>query len=67
MNISTTSVQFLISLAVPFFLLGIGALGKHLIVGEFRWSNFYLGPEFSLAANICRTVELSGHVERQRH
>lgn len=49
MNITARSV-FLTSLLVSSFLLLIGSLGKTLIAMEFRWSNFYLGPEFSLAA-----------------
>ena len=42
-------MRLLVSLAVPFLLLIIGGLGRHLIVSEFRWSNFYLGPDFALA------------------
>lgn len=44
MNITT------MSLLVPVALLLIGAAGKRLIACEFRWSNLYLGPDFSLAA-----------------
>jgi hypothetical protein len=40
----------LMPLFVPAALLVIGAAGKTLIAGEFRWNNLYLGPDFSLAA-----------------
>lgn len=49
MNITTASERFLLSLAVPFVLLVIGGLGKHLVASEFRWSNFYLGQDFALS------------------
>ncbi|MGA9390799.1 MAG: hypothetical protein WBV69_10170 [Candidatus Sulfotelmatobacter sp.] len=40
----------LMSLYVPAALLLIGAAGRTLIAGEFRWNNLYLGPDFCLAA-----------------
>jgi hypothetical protein len=49
-DVSTAGARFLLSFVIPFCLLLIGAMGKHLIAREFRWSNVYLGPELALAA-----------------
>jgi hypothetical protein len=43
---NTTMLPFF----VPVALLFIGAAGRTLIAGEFRWNNLYLGPDFCLAA-----------------
>jgi hypothetical protein len=56
-------VRILLSLAVPFVLLVIGGLGKHLIVSEFRWSNFYLGPDFALAGISAGLLNFLGMLD----
>jgi len=47
-DIKATAIRFLLACIVPVFLLFLGGLGKHLIVTEFRWGNFFLGPDFAL-------------------
>ena len=58
MNITDASTRFLLSLLVPFLLLMIGVLGKRLIAAQFRWRDFYLGPDFSLAAFAAGLLNL---------
>ena len=54
-------IRYVTACVVPMVLLIAGGLGKQLIVGEFRWSNFYLGTDFALAslsAGLLNFVDL---------
>jgi hypothetical protein len=48
-DLKAAVARFLLSCTVPLALLLFGGLGKHLIISEFRWENFFLGPDFALA------------------
>jgi hypothetical protein len=47
-DLKAAATRLLLASTVPLFLLILGGLGKHLITTEFRWGNFFLGPDFAL-------------------